>query len=243
MNEVDPGRTPTPRKSGCGTYFLIGCSILLVLGIVAGVVIAMNFESIVVSGICFVAEQAVADQNLPQEQKDRIVQQIRRLKTEHKAGRVSREDLVELVEGFGEGPLIAAGLVLVVEENYVRKSGLSAEEQAQAAVSLRRFGQGLVDGVIDRDAVTEVAGPMMEVDASGAPKQLKKHVTDEELREVIAAAKARADEANVSETPREVDIAAEVERVVDRVLNKGPGEADSTHGSELERSEDESSPK
>lgn len=218
VSDVETGHTPAPRKSGCGTYFLIGCAVLLILGIVGGILVARNFERWAVAFLCYVAEEGVKAQNLPEDQKQRIIDQVRRLEDEHAKGNISREDLRELMTRIVESPLVAVGLVIVVEQGYLNKSGLPDEEKATAAISLRRFVQGVVDGDIDRDVVREVAAPMMR---EGQPGQIKQTVTDEELRQFIAAAQREADQANVPAEPRVVDIASEVEKVIDGVLGQG----------------------
>lgn len=221
MNEQVPVEAGTRKGGGCGKLFLIGCLVFLVLTVIAVVLIVMNFESMMISMGRWGVVSIIEAQEIPEDQKKRMVAQVDRLTEDFKSGELDQQDIERVFEEILQSPLFAAGMVLVVEQTYLQKSGLDPAEKSEAGVSLRRFARGISDGRISRDLVEEVGAPALKSSDAGN-FELKEELTDEELREIIAAAKAHADEAGVEAQVEEVDLADELERAIQRALDE-PG--------------------
>jgi 2-hydroxychromene-2-carboxylate isomerase len=110
-------------------------------------------------------------------------------------------------------------VVMAVDKHYFDRSGLSDEEKKQGRVALQRFARGVFDKKIDEKGIDSV---MMHVaDRQGQGNwELRAHVSDQDLRAALAAAKARADEAGIGESPQNVDPSDEMKRIIDESLQQ-----------------------
>ncbi len=203
---------------------MIGClaALLLVIGIVAagGIYLYLNARSLVADAGRQAVAAAVNESELPTDQKVRIIAEVDALAAEFEAGNVSFEDLQRVMEQLAEGPLLPLGAVYAVKENYLDPSELTDEEKAEGHLALNRFAQGVLAKKLGERDIEEVTAPL---DKNALPNQwdLKEpdQVTPDELRELLATAKAKADEAGIPETMLEIDIAQEVSDAIDRALN------------------------
>ena len=111
-------------------------------------------------------------------------------------------------------------MVYVAEEQYINPSDLSDEEKADALLTLQRFARGVFEKSIPQKALDEITAPI-KVGPVGQ-QELKETITTDELKALIEAARARADEAGVPNEPFEVNIADEIDKAIDAALGKPP---------------------
>jgi hypothetical protein len=86
-----------------------------------------------------------------------------------------------------------------------------------ARQTVRRFLRGVVDQKIDESAVDAAMAHVAVREADGSWK-LKERLSDEELRQVLAVAKAAADKAEVPVEAEDFDPSDELKRIVDEAL-------------------------
>ena len=206
---------------GCLKAAGIGCGVVLLLAIVAGVVFVMNFKSIATTAASAMAKAVVQDSDLPAEQKDRIVKQVNRVTQAYKAGTISDDQLGAIMEKLVNTPLMHLGMVYGFEKMHVEPSNMTADEKQAAKRSLQRFARGVFEKSIDQSEIEQVLDLVTTTDGQGS-RQIKEKLTRQELDAVLAAVKAKADEAEIPDEPFEVDVATEIEKAVDEALLPPP---------------------
>ena len=114
---------------------------------------------------------------------------------------------------------MSAGLALVVEQAYLEQSGFDEEEKAAARATIHRFSHGTINRLISEDQVNSVLDAI-SIENAGGGRQFQHPVTDEQLREFIAAAKQACDDANVPEEVPDVNFADEFDKAIDEALGE-----------------------
>jgi 2-hydroxychromene-2-carboxylate isomerase len=160
---------------------------------------------------------AVNESQLESAEKKAIVAQIDRVVEQYKAGQITNVDLQRILEELGQSPLMGALIVYGIETKYVQTSGLSDAEKAAARLSLQRVLRGLHEKKIVLQALDAALDKVCRKDSAGN-RQLKERVTDQELREFVAACRAEADKAGVPDEPYLVKASDEIRKAIDRAL-------------------------
>jgi hypothetical protein len=116
---------------------------------------------------------------------------------------------------------LTIGLVIQFEQSYVVPSGLSSAEKLAADTNLNRLDRGLSEGKIGWEIAETILAGISNVGADGT-HQLKAppDVSDEEIRDVLAAVKNAADDAGISEMKVEIDISNEFRKSVEHALGR-----------------------
>ena len=224
---------PEPRRRrgcGCGSCLLVflGLGLLSVLccGIAGylGVQRAPDWAHDAIVA-------AVNDSDLDPEAKQEITAQMDRLLKEYKAGNVSGEQIGEALEEFAESPIMLLIMAYAAMESYVEPSGLSDDEKNEAKLAFQRVARGTFEKKVDPDDLERALDYISKKDFNGN-RQIKNKISDEELRSLVKECTRVADEAEIPNEPYQVDVAAEVKRIVDRALGIAPEpmEADDADG-------------
>lgn len=198
---------------------LIAVVVMLLIALALGVFVAMSWRGWAGGFVQSVSTQAINDSQLPQDQKDRLTTRITGLTDQFKDGTLTFPQIAGIMESLQQSPLIPLAMVYGSGEAHIGPSALTTEEKAAATRSLARFTRGVVEEKIPATAIDDV---LVSVTTRGPNGQLQpvEAVTIDQLRSFIAAAKARADDAKIPDEDFQVDIAAEVEKVIDRGLQK-----------------------
>jgi hypothetical protein len=113
------------------------------------------------------------------------------------------------------------GMIMEFEGGYVDASGLSDEEKADAKLQLNRVAQALADDLLNGADAGNVLQPVMQngemIDQSAA--------TDEQVRAVVANARAAADKVGASGERSEIDLSEEFREYIEKTLGRTIGEA------------------
>lgn len=229
VDQLDaPCGVPVPAARRGGVAFrrgsalkgcLIAVVVMLLIALALGVFVAMSWRGWAGGFVQSVSTQAINDSQLPQDQKDRLTTRITGLTDQFKDGTLTFPQIAGIMESLQQSPLIALAVVYGSGEAHIGPSALTTEEKAAATRSLARFTRGVVEEKIPATAIDDV---LVSVTTRGPNGQLQpiNAVTIDQLRSFIAAAKARADDAKIPDEDFQVDIAAEVEKVIDRGLQK-----------------------
>ncbi len=126
-----------------------------------------------------------------------------------------------IFEKMARCPALTIGLVTQFEQSYVVPSGLSSAEKLMADTDLNRLARGLSSGEIGWEKVETILAGISEIGEDGnhhlkAPNE----ISDEEIREVLLAAKYAADEAGISQNKVEIDISDEFKKSVEEALGR-----------------------
>ena len=217
---------PPPKKSGCGCLScFLGClGVTAVLAIVGG--IATYF---VVQKIPDFTRQTIAkgieESDLKEEDKKMVMEQVDRLVDGYKQGKVDLDKLGQFAEEFVQSPLMDLLIAFGAKVKYIDNSGLSDEEKAEAERTLQRVARGVIEEKISEEKL-DVALNHISNKLSGGQRQFKEEVSDEELRAFLAECKKLADEAMIPDEELQVDIGAELKKLVDKTLGEAPPDAD-----------------
>ncbi len=206
---VEKSRVPTCLAIGCG-LLAVGFTGLLL----GGWWLASHAREWGADLAYETLEQGLEEVDLEEEQRVSILADLARLSDGVKDGRVGLAELEEFVESLSEGPFLPKAAVIAAERIVIEPSELSADEKVEASIHLQRVARGLHEGSITRDEALAVLEP---IDRSPGPDdlELEEHPSVENVRAMVAAAKAEADEKEIPVETFEVDLAAEIRQAVD----------------------------
>jgi hypothetical protein len=215
------GQQPPPQEGG-GCFSCMGCGLitLVVLLLVCGgggIYVYYNFGGWVADFAAGVLKKVVNDSKLSPEQKQKINQQVDRVTTAYKAGKIDQAKLKQFADEMQASPLVPAIVAAGADAQYISPSGLSDEEKEEARKTMARVMTGALQESISKDKVESLMNKIQEPGPNGQ-KKLKEHLSDEDLKEFLADAKELADQANVPEDVPMIDYANELKKIVDKVL-------------------------
>jgi len=216
----DRPEAPLAQRSGCGKIAMgCGCLLagLLTISIVAGIWIALSWKDLAANASKAVTAQVVAQSSLKPEEKARIIKRIDQLADDFKSGKLSPEQAGKVLEQIAQSPLFPIALVMAADDKYVKPSGLSEDDKSAAKITLQRLARGAFEKKIAEADLNEVMQLLMQKQPDGRD-QLKQFLTDAELTAFLEKAKQKADAAEVPNEPFDVNIADELENVIDRAL-------------------------
>lgn len=209
---IHSGRRGNAMK-GC----LIALGIVLVLAIGAGVWVWMNWKGLMADATKAVARDAVQQSQMPPAEKQRVIARIDTLADDFKSGKVSSDQMTNVIKEVAQSPLLPLGMVMAMEAKYITPSALTAEEKKDGTRSLQRFARGVFEKKIPEAAMQEIIAPISEPGVNGQPK-IKEQVTTEELKKFLAAAKQKADDAKIPDEEFTVNVADELDKAIDKAL-------------------------
>jgi len=212
-----------PKKSGGGcTTAIIGC--LVVCLVLAGVACGVGYYVYVNIGVMAanVAEtqlNAVIDEfDIPEEQKTGMKEQVSRVAQGYRDGDISMEQIGSVAENILESPAFTAVPVEIARSKYIDPSGLSDEEKANAKRQLQRIAHGMFEKKISEDELKTLLDGRIADEQPDGNLQFRNDVPDDDLRDLVASAKALADEKMIPDQDFNIDLAAELKKAVDKAL-------------------------
>lgn len=236
LERISPRMMSAHRRGGVIQGCLIALGVLLLLAIIGGVIVAMNWRSWTASGMRTAVTEAVQKSTLPPAEQAEVIAVVDQFADDFKDGSVTASQFFDVLTGFSESPMVPAMIVSGMQSEYVDKSTLTPEEKADGNKQLSRFVHGVYDKSIPQTKIDDVAAPISA--PAGATNAVKIHtnnvnielkdpedVTPEELKAFLANAKAAADEANVPDQMFQIDWSNELQKVIDEALGRTPTEA------------------
>ncbi len=218
----EPYDVPPPRRSKWTTC-LIGClavlGVMLLLVVIALVWINRHWRGWVADIGSQVINQGIDASDLPPQEKVEVKAQVERVTKAFGEGRISNEQAAAIIQKLTKSPLMPAIVVMAVEKNYFARSGLSDEEKAQGRQSLQRFARGVFDDKINQKGIDSVMAHVADRQTDQR-WQLRRQVSDQDLRAALSEAKLRADEAGIPDAPEHIDPSDEVKRIIDEALDE-----------------------
>lgn len=213
-------RQPLAARRG---NLLIGC--LAVLGVIAalviigGVIVWMNWKGWAGGAMNAGMKAVVAEANMPAEQVGRINIQIDQLTGAFEAGDVTMEDLVKVVEAMEHHPILPIGVLEYIEFNSLQAAGLTDEEKAAGTLATQRLQRAFIDGQMVLDDLDPLLEPISQRDSDGNLQPIQ-NPTAPQVRLYIEAAEKKADELGVPNEPYDVDLAEQIERLINDTLGR-----------------------
>ena len=222
-NPDDIGRTTDkPGMSGCAKVGL-GCGTIVLITLIAAGIglwqLANNARKIGAELAGTAMKEGLKELRLPPDQQQRIFGRIDEVSRRFINEEITLKEVGEMFKEISEGPLIPAGMALVIDRVYLDESGFDDDEKAAARATVRRFTHGTIRGMIPDDQVETVLDTISTKKKDGE-RSFRHPLTDDELRTFIASAKQAADDSDVSEDVSKVNFADEFDKVIDESLSK-----------------------
>jgi hypothetical protein len=221
---------------------LFGClavlGVLVLIAVIATVFVMRSYRGWVASGVEGAVEAVLVEMQIEEQEQGEIMGHVQTLMTKYTSKEISNEQLARVAEKLVDSPLVAASMVGVIDKLYFAQSGLSDEEKAEARLQLRRYSNGLFDEVISADSVEMVLASVSTNTPDGNDIVLQyqagpgggtqfalrsqDEVSDDDLRELVAQAQAKADEAGVESNPAEIDLSDTLGIAIAEALGEDP---------------------
>ena len=230
---LSPASIRGNRRGGVIAGCLIALGVLLVILVIVGIIVAVNWRSWTSRGLHSLVQTGVSSSAMPAEEQSEVMAVVDKFTAQFEAGDVSARQFGNVFKELAESPIIPAMIVMSVEADYITKSTLGDEEKATGSKDLSRFVRGVYDGSISQTKIDDVTEPIHA--AMGASNKIAVHsgnvnielkrpedVTPEELRQFLANAKAEADKAGVPDERFEIDWSDELQKVIDRATGRAP---------------------
>lgn len=208
----EDGKAARPRRA-VTSFFLAAAVLAGLFFTIRGPVSRIIGEQLV--GIIWEpAARAIREGDLPAKSRPRILARIHQISAGAEAGSIDREGLYEVATLLSKGPWLRLGRLMAIEDRLLPSSGLSAEEKAELSRGLRRLGALVVGEKISRRSLKGLE----QMARDPVTRQLPKSLPDQALRELSAAIHRRADAEEIAADPPDLDLAAEFEERIDRIL-------------------------
>lgn len=206
---------------------LIAVGVVVVLGIIAAVVVAMNFKTWMTDLAAYGIKQAATAIEMPAAELPQVQAIVDTVATEVKADRIKADAIEGITEIFFGGTWLGVAQLQALIEKHVATVGLPAEEVTGATATLNRVATGVADEKITLAQLATLMKPLMQppdgtttsVDTGTQEVELlvfKPTLTVDEVRAVVSAAETLATEAGITEA-RPLDVSdlltAELEKL------------------------------
>lgn len=224
LERISLRTTTLQRRGGVIQGCLIALGVLLLLAIIGGVIVAMNFKSWSADLTAAGMRAAIDSSDLPASEKPEINAIIDQVRDEFKKDNITLEEIGSIFQDFDTSPVLSTGAALQFQAMYVTPSKLSDEEKTAAGVTFNRLAQAIVDGKVKWNDLDEVLKPIA-YDAGNNELEFQKPeaVSDDEVRQVIGQAEAAADDAGVPDDVPQIDLSDEFKRYIEEKLGRTLG--------------------
>ena len=213
-----PPRSLAPCLIGCGVTGLVT---LLICG---GAIwyVTYNIKNIGTNFIASTVKQSVNASEMRAEDKKKLNAQIDRVADGFKQNKINGQELGKIMEGLTKSPLFVVLIVYGVTHEYIHRPGQDAEVKAQAERTLQRIARGTAEGKIKSEDLEKPFSTISQDPNRPAqpnqPPQPKQQLSDEDLKMFLEDLKALADEKGIPDEPYELNVGAEVKRIVDEAV-------------------------
>lgn len=202
---------------------LVGClavlGVIVVLGIIAALVVWMNWRGWTASTMNAGMKAVVAETKLPAEQVGRINTQIDQLTEAFKNKTIGIEDLAKVAQALQNHPILPVGMLEYVAVSHFQAAGLTDEERAEGRLAVQRIQRALIEGQMVLNDLEAIIEPISQRDADGDLQPMQ-NPTAPQLRLFTQEATKKADELGIPNEPYEVDIAEQIESLINGTLGR-----------------------
>lgn len=221
---ISPRLMSVRRRGGVIQGCLIALGVILLLAIIAGIVVAMNFKNWSADLTAAGMRAMISESDLPASEKPEINAIIDEMRDDFKAGNITLKEIGAIFEGFETSPVLAAGATLQFQAMYVAPSQLTDEEKEAASVTFDRLAVAISEGAVKWENLDEVLKPIAyDAGNNNIEFQKPEAVSDDEVRQVIGQAQAAADAAGVPPVVAKIDLSDEFRRYIEDKLGRPLG--------------------
>ncbi len=238
MNHIYRRHRTNSRPANVLVGCLVAIAIVVILAIIAAIYVGMTWRghlsNIAKQGVVATLESAQIEQG----EHDEIMVHVETLMTRFENKEVTIEQMTNVIDKVVHSAVPAAAMVIAIDRIYIAESDLEDTEKDQGRIELARFWQGLFDKSIPEDALHDVLASVTTTTPDNDDIRLNltlgsngqqvtalrsaDEVSGDELRTLIATAKAKADEAGITETPSPIDLSDEIGTAIANALEEDP---------------------
>ncbi|MAO25096.1 MAG: hypothetical protein CMJ25_30510 [Phycisphaerae bacterium] len=221
---------------------LVGClsvlAVVIVVVIIATIFVIRSYRGWIAGGIEKAADAALVQMQLDDGEQTEVMAHMTMLLDKYKSKEIDNEAFFGVFGKLVESPLVASALVGGIDKLYIADSELNDEEKTDARVQLRRFANGLFEEQIDPSEVEVVLASVStttpddndivlqyQTGPAGSTQfalRSADEVSGDDLRELIAQARAKADDAGIESDPPEIDISDTLGIAIAEALGEDP---------------------
>jgi len=228
MSENFQGETRKP--SGCGTWMVRGCCVLLVLVVVLAAVGFLFGRSLFQRGsgvmVEVLAEKELEKRQCPESLRPVLMEPLRELTAEIKAGRVPAEKMNDIGKELFKGSVLGPVLAPTFQATYIDPSSLSPIEKQILSRDVSRYAEGLRLQKIPEQTAGEIWNLVSEFRPGTGHDpdelQLKKTLTPEELKAAVEIMRVAANKAGMAEETFTFQPQDEIRQAIQRGLGRTP---------------------
>jgi len=194
-------------------------AILIILGVIVlcialgAVYVGLNWKTWTANVANAATEKMVKESGLPEDQKSEILAEIRDLGDDFKTGKISTQQMGQLIKTITDSPLIPLAGVQFARVKYIEPSTMTPAEKEKSILAVQRLSRGVYEKKISKNELEEVTAPISEP-GPGNRLKLKDHPTNQEISQFVANAKAKADAAQIPNEPFDLNIADELKKAI-----------------------------
>ncbi len=215
------GDLDQPKKKGWFGSCLIGCLVVgVIMAVLCGIVGFIAYKqgpSIAVNASREVVKVMLEESELPLEEQEAVLTQFDRVGDAFVAGDLSWEESFALMEDFAQSPAMTFVVLFGIEHKYLENSGLSEEEREDAKQTMTRIMRAVMEDELSSDEIQELSNVVM-TNPGTEKARLKEVLSDQELRDFFAQAKAMMDEKEIPFEESTTNISDKIKEIVDKHL-------------------------
>jgi tellurite resistance protein len=201
------------NRGGILKVLLIIFGVIFVCIVLGAIYVGMHWKQWTADFANVAAQELIKDAGLPDDQRERILADIKQLGDDFKTGKITTEQLTRVVKTVSESPLVPLAGVQVARHQYIEPSDMTEAEKSAAVLTVQRFARGVFEKKIPKEAVDDVVKPIADLRQNGRWR-LKEKPTRMELEQFIENCKAKADAAMIPNEPFDVNIAEELSKAI-----------------------------
>jgi hypothetical protein len=216
------------KKNGCLKFGLIGCGVVLIIGIivvvVGGLYVKNNAKGLLAGIVEVGAKAMITELPISEEEKTKSMEQIGRITEKIKSGEINAEQGQAIIAGLQEDFLMPVTIMVQFDNVYIPKSSLTAPEKEAAKLTVNRFMQGISGGKIDASEMQSVFDviSLNKVSTQPQPGQqqpnVKAQLSKDELDKCLKAMKTAADKAGVGAEKQDIKVSDMLKKIIDKGL-------------------------
>ncbi|MFP4541582.1 MAG: hypothetical protein ACLFR7_08125, partial [Opitutales bacterium] len=204
------GTGSSPLVWGCFTAALVVCALLLA----GGFWLWSNGRGLLADFALAAADEVFVEARMDPAEKAEVRSELRALATAFEEGALSYAELGRIAQTLSESPLLQAVQLTALQQHYVERADLTAEEVVAARETLGGLTRAVMGGRLGEHRFEEILAPISGREEGGLELLGRSEVSGEELRVMLARAREALAETGVAPGPAEVDWSAELRRLI-----------------------------
>ncbi|MFW6354804.1 MAG: hypothetical protein ACOC3I_10510, partial [Verrucomicrobiota bacterium] len=166
------------------------------------------------------ADEVFVEARMDPAEKAEVRSELRALATAFEEGAPSYAELGRIAQTLSESPLLQAVQLTALQQHYVERADLTAEEVVAARETLGGLTRAVMGGRLGEHRFEEILAPISGREEGGLELLGRSEVSGEELRVMLARAREALAETGVAPGPAEVDWSAELRRLIGQSLDR-----------------------